>query len=108
MQKFSACKNRDSSIQRFFSTSSRCITAICPAGPPKLMNPSFSQKRRASRKVGADAAGDMGKSLPAADPRHHLRRQLVEGRHAQLEVLLLRVLDLVVADAVQALHEHHD
>jgi len=26
--------------------------AICPVGPPKLMNPSFSQQRNASRKVG--------------------------------------------------------
>jgi hypothetical protein len=24
------------------------MIAICPAGPPKLMNPSFSQKRKAS------------------------------------------------------------
>ena len=28
------------------------MIAICPAGPPKLMNPSLSQNRNASRKVG--------------------------------------------------------
>jgi hypothetical protein len=28
------------------------MIAICPAGPPKLMNPSFSQKRSAWLSVG--------------------------------------------------------
>ena len=37
-------------IHRFRFTNSWCITEICPAGPPKLMNPSFSQKRTASEK----------------------------------------------------------
>jgi len=27
------------------------MIAICPAGPPKLMKPSFSQKRSASAKL---------------------------------------------------------
>ena len=29
------------------------MIAICPAGPPNEMNPSFSQKRNASQKLGA-------------------------------------------------------
>lgn len=36
------------------------MMAICPAGPPKLIKPSFSQKRKASQKVtgaGASSAG---------------------------------------------------
>ena len=33
--------------------------------------------------------------------------ETVEGAHAEFQVLLLRVLDAVVTDAVQALHEHH-
>ena len=53
MQKLSACKKRFSAIQRFSSTSSRCISAICPAGPPKLMQPSRNQYRNASPRVGA-------------------------------------------------------
>ena len=32
MQKLSACRNRAWPIQRFFSTSSVCMIAICPAG----------------------------------------------------------------------------
>jgi hypothetical protein len=28
------------------------MIAICPAGPPKLIQPSFSQNRSASRKLG--------------------------------------------------------
>src|SRR6266700_4066478 len=48
MQKLSARRNSSSATHFFCSTSSRCMMAICPAGPPKLMNPSFSQNRRAS------------------------------------------------------------
>ena len=45
-------------IQRRRSTSSACMIAICPAGPPKLMKPNFSQKRKASRKeTGAGRSG---------------------------------------------------
>ena len=40
-------------------------------------------------------------------PLHRLLRQLVECGHAEFEVFFLRVLDFVVADAVQALDEHH-
>src|SRR5690349_9183494 len=51
MQKLSACRKRGSLIQRRRSTSSACMIAICPAGPPKLMKPSLSQKRKASAKL---------------------------------------------------------
>ena len=37
-------------IQPRRSTISSCITAICPAGPPKLMNSSLIQNRAASPK----------------------------------------------------------
>src|SRR5438045_9767102 len=47
-QKLSACRKRCSSIHFFSSTSTRCMIAICPAGPPKLMKPSFSQKASAA------------------------------------------------------------
>src|SRR4051794_36903515 len=52
MQKFSACRKRGSSIHFFSSTSMRCIMAICPAGPPKLMQPILNQSRNASPKLG--------------------------------------------------------
>ena len=38
-------------IHFFFSPSSACMIAICPVGPPKLLNPSFSQNRKASPKL---------------------------------------------------------
>ncbi|MDR6206903.1 hypothetical protein QF025_005623 [Paraburkholderia graminis] len=50
MQKFSACRKRFSEIQRFRSTSSSCMSAIWPAGPPKLMKPSRSQYKNAVEK----------------------------------------------------------
>ncbi len=34
--------------------------AICPVGPPKLMNPSFTQKRNASAKLGRVVALSVG------------------------------------------------
>ena len=40
-------------------------------------------------------------------PLHRLLRQLVECGHAEFEMFFLRVLDFIVADAVQALHKHH-
>ena len=52
MQKLSACRKRRSEIQRRRSTSSSCMIAIWPAGPPKLIQPSFSQNQNASRSVG--------------------------------------------------------
>src|SRR5947209_3411871 len=48
MQKFRERRNWDSEIQHLRSTSSLCMIAICPAGPPKLMNPSFTQNHNAS------------------------------------------------------------
>src|SRR4051795_6241555 len=53
MQKLSACRKRGSSIHFFSSTSMRCIMAIWPAGPPKLMQPIFSHSQKASPNVGA-------------------------------------------------------
>ena len=49
MQKLSACRKRCSSTHFFSSTSMRCMSAICPAGPPKPRQPIFSQTRNASR-----------------------------------------------------------
>ena len=69
MQKLSACRNRRSPIQRRRSTSSSCMIAICPAGPPKLMKPSFSQNQNASRSVGrtvAEATPDVWPGSPVA------------------------------------------
>jgi hypothetical protein len=37
------CRNRCSEIQHFSSTRMRCITAICPAGPPKQILRSLSE-----------------------------------------------------------------
>src|SRR6187200_22777 len=48
MQKLSACRNRGSSIHFFSSTIMRCIMAIWPAGPPKLMQPILSQSQKNS------------------------------------------------------------
>ena len=50
MQKFNVLRYWPSEIQRFLSTSSLCMIAICPAGPPKLMNPSLTQNQNASQK----------------------------------------------------------
>ena len=52
MQKLSACRNRRSPIHLRRSTSSSCMIAIWPAGPPKLIIPSFSQNRNASASLG--------------------------------------------------------
>src|SRR2546423_8265395 len=53
MQKFNACRKRGSSIHFFSSTSMRCIMAIWPAGPPKLMQPILNHSQKASPNVGA-------------------------------------------------------
>src|SRR5829696_5727313 len=50
MQKFSVLRYCFSETQRLLSTSSRCMMAIWPAGPPKLMKPSFTQNQNASQK----------------------------------------------------------
>ena len=49
MQKLNVLKYWPSETHRFFSTNSRCMMAIWPAGPPKLMKPSFTQNRKASQ-----------------------------------------------------------
>src|SRR5206468_9365833 len=67
MQKLSARRNSGSDIQRFSSTSSRCMIAIWPAGPPKLMKPSFSQKRNASAKLGGCRPGASPVAAMSAD-----------------------------------------
>jgi hypothetical protein len=48
------------------------MIAICPAGPPKLMNPSFSQNRNASDSVGS--APGTGALMPESVGR--VRRSL--------------------------------
>jgi hypothetical protein len=66
MQKLSAWRNLRSEIQARRSTSSSRMIAIWPAGPPKLMNPSFSQKRKARPSVGFDAFASSAGSLRCA------------------------------------------
>src|SRR4051812_11439485 len=55
MQKLSACRKRGSSIHFFSSTTMRCIMAIWPAGPPKLMQPILSQTLKNSPKLEVSA-----------------------------------------------------
>src|SRR5438094_553756 len=38
---------------------------------------------------------------------HRLPCKLIERRHAHLKMLFLRILDFIVADAVETLYEHH-
>src|SRR5665213_569331 len=56
MQKFSACRKRASGSHFFSSTTMRCNSAICPAGPPNDRQPTVNQTLRASPKVGLRAA----------------------------------------------------
>ena len=51
MQRFSACRKRSPEIHRFSSTSTRCITAICPADPPNEFNPMYRNTRAISAKL---------------------------------------------------------
>jgi hypothetical protein len=69
MQKFSACKKRDWLIHLLRSTSSVCMIAIWPAGPPKEMKPSFSQNRNASAKLGAwtEVVFNRGRAFASCD-----------------------------------------
>src|SRR5581483_3845219 len=82
----SAWRKRASLIQRRRSTSSRCMMAICPVGPPKLMNPSFSQKRNASPNEGAStpggpsAAAHIGEPALAEEDVKEVERARDEGR----------------------------
>src|SRR5918996_4112818 len=100
MQKLSACRNRASPIQRFSSTRIRCMTAICPAGPPKLSAAILAQTRTASPKaipwpagVGDGALAVVTSTAPSAGSRGLLvgevRIQVVEYRGAPGEALLI-------------------
>ena len=55
-----ACRNWSWPTQRRRSTSSSCISAICPAGPPKLIHPSLHQNRVASDRVGGETGTAAG------------------------------------------------
>src|SRR5947209_10438090 len=59
MQKLSACRNRDSSIHFFSSTTMLCMMAIWTAGPPKLMQPILSQTLKNSAKLEVSAPTDV-------------------------------------------------
>jgi hypothetical protein len=84
MQKFSACRNRASPSQRFSSTRMRCITAIWPAGPPKLSRPRCAPRPASPRpgckveprRVGAahDRASRSSAGARARIPRASRRR----------------------------------
>src|SRR5216683_4039361 len=68
MQKLSACRNRASETHRFSSTMMRCMTAIWPAGPPKLRAATFSHTRNASRIEGnSRGAGAAAVAATASD-----------------------------------------
>src|SRR5881394_2687320 len=84
-QKLSACRKRLSSSHFFSSTTTRCMIAICPAGPPKLMKPSFSQKRSAS----ANETPRLGLELACRDRVLEVVR--IEAVEALSAVLRLRV-----------------
>ena len=67
-------RKRCSSIHFFSSTSVRCMRAICPAGPPKLMSPIRAQTRSASCERrglrGADVGARSGRSICHDPPPH--------------------------------------
>src|SRR5262249_14487845 len=48
------------------------------------------------------------RSVSLPDPGHRFVGEFVERRYGELDVLFLGVLDPVVADAAEALYEHHD
>ncbi len=55
------------------------MIAICPAGPPKLIIPSFSQKRSASRSVGVATVGSDERTAAKPTqpgPTHSIRRRV--------------------------------
>src|SRR5215831_11391469 len=90
MQKFSACRNRRSPIQRFSSTRMRCITAICPAGPPKLSAATRAQTRKAAAKLMPWPVGQGPRdSFPRGPLAAEDREQIVEQPGASRQALLL-------------------
>src|SRR4029079_17204169 len=60
MQKLRAWRKRCSLPQRFSSTRMRCITAICPAGPPNDSAATRAHTRRAAEKGAATAGSARG------------------------------------------------
>ena len=66
--------------------------------------PDYQMFLEAATKVGPYSTENLPSRL---NPRHRLLREFVERLHAQLEVLLFCVLDLIVTDAVQTLNKHH-
>ena len=55
-----------------------------------------------------DCVGVRARPSGFRDPVHRLFSELVKGGYGEFEMLFFRVLDFVVADAVEALDEHHD
>ena len=69
MQKFRARKNCSWLTQPLLSTSSCCMMAICPAGPPKLIRPSLDQNRSASLKLTKGGTVDTPLTIPRTGTR---------------------------------------
>src|SRR6266581_5990304 len=96
MQKLSACRNRDWLIHFFFSTSSLCIIAIWPVGPPKEMKPSFSQNWSASRNDGARCTNsrlDIAAMESKAEGRCDFQNDLAAGLGKSAIVVLPALID---------------
>ena len=73
MQKLSAWRKRRSGSNAASRRVSSCMIAICPAGPPKLTIPSFSQNRSACPSVGsATAASGWLRDTPLRPQRRSL------------------------------------
>src|SRR5437660_4187016 len=100
MEKVSARRNSGSGTHRFSSTSTRCMIAIWPAGPPKLMKPSLSQKRSASANeitslgegaaAGAPGARGTAEAMARGDDR-------ARGEPRRIEVANVRELAVAIA-----------
>src|SRR5687767_2894266 len=63
-----ACRNRRWPIHRFSSTSVRCMTAIWPAGPPKVCREMANHARTAVRKGTTSAGSRRSVSLVTGTP----------------------------------------
>src|SRR3982750_3719071 len=70
-----ACRNRRWPIHRLSSTSVRCMTAIWPAGPPKVCSEMANQVRTAVRKGMGGLPRRPGGSLVTEPPSAQLLRQ---------------------------------
>ncbi len=72
LQKLNAERKRRSSSQRCSSTSSRCMSAICAAGPPNESSPILPNTAQAcARMVGKRAAGRLqrDRTFPCVPPK---------------------------------------